>query len=318
MNARAASARRAARSPQALRAQLGSDLVHRRRELVTPEGLSLPLTIASRGARAGALMLDLIIVFVGLAVLVVVLLGLGIGFLNLSQAEESPAVELLVVVLIVGTFLARYFYFIGFELSPRGATPGKRIVGIRVAARPNSEGSGGRLTAEAVIASNLMRDVEVFLPLTFLLSDGFADGVVGIAAGIWLGMFLLFPFLNRDFLRAGDLVAGTWVVEAERSRLTRALSLGTTPPTAYRFGPDELAVYGEHELQVLEGVLRTGNAEAQREVMEAICRKIGWEAGAQVDGIGDERAFLEAFYAAQRAHLERGLRFGRRKTDKFG
>ena len=63
---------------------------------------------------------------------------------------------------------------------------------------------------------------------------------------------------------------------------------------------------------MLEGVLRQDNAEAQRQVMEAICRKIGWQ-----PGTGDERAFLEAFYAALRARLEQNMRFGKRKKDKF-
>ena len=93
----------------------------------------------------------------------------------------------------------------------------------------------------------------------------------------------------------------------------RAMSVaGESPAAAYRFGEAELSVYGEHELQVLEGVLRQDNVHAQRQVMEAICRKIGWEPGA-----GDERAFLEAFYAALRARLEQDMRFGKRKKDKF-
>jgi hypothetical protein len=170
-----------------------------------------------------------------------------------------------------------------------------------------------RLTAEAVIARNLMRDAEVFIPLAYLVSGiGGSTGIAGIAAGLWLAIFLLFPCFNRDALRAGDLIAGTWVVEAERRKLPKALSLAEDHSKAYRFGDAELAVYGEHELQVLEGVLRQGNPEAQRQVMEAICRKIGWEAGA-----GDEREFLEAFYAALRAHLEGRMRFGQRKKDKF-
>jgi len=284
---------------------------------MTPEGLSLPLTIASRGARAGALLLDLAMIGFVLLAFVITLIALGVGFAGLAlDAVPQPAVELLLVALIITLFLARYFYFLWFELGPRGATPGKRLVGIRVAARPSHggarEGTGGRLTAEAVIARNLLRDVELFLPATFLLSGGFTQGISGLATGIWLGIFVLFPFFNRDNLRAGDLVAGTWVVEAERRKLGRALSLATPPPGEYRFGAAELSVYGEHELQVLEGILRTGDAQALREVAEAICRKIGWQAGA-----GDERPFLEAFYAALRAHLERDLRFGRRKKDKF-
>jgi uncharacterized RDD family membrane protein YckC len=292
------------------------ELSRRSRQMVTPEGLALPLTIASRGARAGALILDLVILFTTLVLVALALIALGIGLFEtmLENVSAPPAaIELVAVAFILVTFLARFFYFMWFELGPRGATPGKRLVGIRVAARPAAEGSAGRLTAEAVIARNLLRDVEVFMPLSFLLGGGWSSGVVGIAATVWLAIFLLFPFFNRDALRAGDLVAGTWVVEAERTRLSRALSLGTPPPAAYRFGPAELSVYGEHELQVLEQVLRTGDQAAMREVAEAICRKIGWEPGAE-----DSQVFLKAFYAALRAHLERDLRFGRRKKDKFG
>ena len=288
---------------------LRPDLVRRRRELVTPEGLALPLTIASRGARAGALLLDLTLLFVVLLLVIFALVAAGLGALDVDAENVSPAVEAILVLLVIFVFLSRYGYFLWFELGPRGATPGKRALGIRVAAR-----GGGRLTAEAVIARNLMRDVEVFVPIVFLLSGGVEWSTTGVAALVWLAVFVLFPFFNRDHLRAGDLVAGTWVVEAERHKLQQAMSLArsASPAVKYPFGEAELSVYGEHELQVLEGVLRQDNALAQRQVMEAICRKIGWQPGG-----GDERAFLEAFYAALRARLEQNMRFGKRKRDKF-
>jgi uncharacterized RDD family membrane protein YckC len=290
---------------------LRRDIDRRRRDLVTPEGLALPLSIASRGARAGALMLDLGLILLSFIVLLLVLGLVGLGVLETDMENASPAVELVVVVLILIGFFSRYGYFLYFELGPRGATPGKRAVGIRVAAR-----GGGRLTAEAVIARNLMRDVEVFIPMTFLFS-GEAQGVTGWAAGIWLAVFVLFPCFNKDNLRAGDLVAGTWVVEAERRALPQAMSVREAsvqqaPAAGYRFGEAELSVYGEHELQVLESVLRQNHPQAQRQVLEAICHKIGWQAGD-----GDDRVFLEAFYAALRARLEGDMRFGKRKKDKF-
>ena len=292
----------------ALAATLRADTVKRRRELVTPEGLALPLTIATRGARAGALLLDLALVFVVFLLVGIVLQVTGIGPSEIGDGDVDPGVELLLVVLILGAFLTRYGYFLWFELGPRGATPGKRALGIRVAAH-----GGGRLTAEAVIARNLMRDVEAFVPAAFLLSGEAQMGTTGLAAFVWLAVFVLFPYFNRDHLRAGDLVAGTWVVEAERHALQHAMSVaGEQPAAAYPFGEAELSVYGEHELQVLEGVLRRDSPRAQRQVMEAICRKIGWQPGE-----GDERAFLEAFYAALRARLEQDMRFGKRKKDKF-
>ena len=90
------------------------------------------------------------------------------------------------------------------------------------------------------------------------------------------------------------------------------MSLSPDRQDSYQFGEAELSVYGEHELQVLERVLRENKPQSLHEVAEAITGKIGWQLGA-----GDERAFLEAFYAPLRGHLEGNMRFGKRKRDKF-
>lgn len=278
----------------------------RERELVTPEGLALPLTLASRGARAGALLLDMVLVFALFIVLILLTVWLFQGMLDIADIEHNPIGEVLTIVLVIALFLIRYAWFAWFELSPRGATPGKRALGIRVAARE------GRLTAEAVLARNLMRDVEVFIPAVFILGGGYNAGLAGAAAFVWMAVFLLFPVFNRDALRAGDLVAGTWVVEAPRVRLPQVMSVIEDRSRTYQFGEAELSVYGEHELQVLENVLRQNRPESIQQVADAICRKIGWDTG-----VGDEREFLETFYAALRARLERQMRFGKRKKDKF-
>ncbi|MFA9200818.1 MAG: RDD family protein [Cypionkella sp.] len=288
----------------------------RRRTVVTPEGIELPLTLATRGARLGALTLDYLILLVT-TVAVTLFLAITAGGLG---DGDGPAGEFLGVVWMLFWFLAWNGYFLAFELSPRGATPGKRIARIRVAARPDGAGGGARLTAEAVIARNLLRDIELFMPLVFLLvAPSGEGGSAAIAGMLWFLTFALFPLFNRDALRAGDVVAGTWVVEAPRARLAAVLSSaqaarGASAVTGatYRFSEAELAVYGEHELTTLERVLRLGQPEALAAVHAAICGKIGWNPGA-----GDERAFLEAYYAQLRARLERNMRFGRRKADKF-
>lgn len=292
------------------------------RQLITPEGIALPVRLASRGSRFGALVIDLIIITVAMIVVSAVLIYSAMGIdpdlmnnLNGDGRRIPAAVEFVIILYIIALFLFRYGYFLWFELGPRGATPGKRITGIRIAAR-----SGGRLTTEMVLARNLLRDIEILLPLSALLSFQGDDSPTKWPMTAWLLIFALFPFFNRDRLRAGDLIAGTWVLEAPRNKLEAAMSTGQAAASgtshatgaSYKFGEAELAIYGEYELQTLERVLRENRHEALLAVHEAICRKLGWSPGA-----GDERAFLEAYYTQLRARLEAGMRMGQRKADKF-
>lgn len=288
----------------------------RTRTVLTPEGIALTFTLATRGARAGALLLDLVLIGAVMGATTLTLLYIAGG--TLKAADQPGAVghalQFLFILWLAAMFLLRNAWFLFFELSPRGATPGKRAAHIRIAAR-----GGGRLTAEMVLARNLLRDIELFLPASFLLSARGGDmNAAAIAAGGWFLIFALFPFFNRDSLRAGDLVAGTWVVEAPRRKLEQALSAApASPPQAYRFDDAALSAYGEYELQVLERVLRDNRPEAITAVYRRICAKIGWPDYDKKAGEGDERAFLDAYYTQLRARLENAMRLGRRKADKF-
>ena len=289
----------------------------RDRLLITPEGIAVPVKVAGRAARLGALILDFTILIVSMIAIYLLVIWLA-GELLIASAfgATSGASEAVSIFLTLFFFLARYGYFLAFELGPRGATWGKRVLGIRVAAR-----GGGRLTPEAVVARNLLRDIELFMPLIFLLVAPSAQaGSFGIAGLVWFVTFMAFPFFNKDALRAGDIIAGTWVVEAPRTKLADAMSAndaaarGSSEVTGarYEFGDEELSVYGEHELQVLERMLRESQPEALIAAHATICAKIGWDPGE-----GDERAFLAAFYSQLRAKLESDMRFGKRKADKF-
>ena len=303
-----------------------SPTARRQRILVTPEGIGLPLTLATRASRAGALIIDFLIVIGGLIGFQLMLYWIASGLADAAgfnpDSVSQGALDFLQILMAVFVFCVWYGYFLVQELGPRGATLGKRIVGIRVAAR-----GGRRLTPEAVIARNLVRDIELFYPLVALLvilvsSAGGDDiSLLGWTFTAWFALFLLFPFFNRDAMRAGDIIAGTWVVEAPKTELADALltqgaaaARGTSELTGtrYEFGEAELSIYGERELQTLERMLREARPEAIVAVHATICRKIGWEPGA-----GDERAFLEAFYAQLRSRLEADMRFGKRKADKF-
>ena len=290
------------------------------RIMVTPEGVPLHVTVASAGVRAGALALDIVII-VGLIILAtlfgaLLLWAFGIAFEGALENASGP-LQFLAVLWIIAVFLFRNAYFLYFELGDRAATWGKRAVGIRVAAR-----DGGRLTAEAVIARNIVRDIELFLPLVFLTSgeaSGSMTDLTAWAGFLWVLMFLLFPLFNRDRLRGGDVIAGTWVIRNVKKNLGDIVAPttaetgtdGAAPVARYQFSDADLSVYGEYELQTLENVLRAGQEDSLEKVAVSICQKIGWEPGS-----GDERAFLEAYYTALRARLERSMRFGKRRKDK--
>jgi uncharacterized RDD family membrane protein YckC len=276
------------------------------RRLVTPEGLDLRLTLASAGERASAFLLDLLIMLAALVALTVVA---GLAFLGLREDGR----EAIAMIWLLGAFLLRNGYFVLFEMSGRAATPGKRALGLRVVSR-----DGGRLTAEAIFTRNALREIEVFLPLTLLGASAAAgdpvDGWVALLGLTWSGVFLFFPLFNRDRLRVGDLVAGTWVVRAPRAALLADLAEGAarTLPR-FAFTPEQTAAYGVKELVILEDVLRRRQASVMAVVAARIRAKIGFT---QVSGETDE-AFLAAYYAALRGRLEHRLLFGHRRRDKF-
>jgi uncharacterized RDD family membrane protein YckC len=273
------------------------------RPLITPEGVDLRVKLADAGSRASAFLLDVvIIVAAAIAVTLVVIFGLG----GLGVKEAEP----LFIVWIIFIFLLRNVYFIAFEAGRRAATPGKRIVGVRVASR-----SGAGLTIDQVIARNLMREIEVFLPLSIIAARGgagVADTLSTIFGLVWALLFSLFLLFNRDRLRIGDLLAGTWVVETPKFKLVEDLSQRKDPvDRRFHFSPAQLDAYGIAELHKLEEVLRRDDYSAMKAVAETIGRKIG----AKIEPI-DSRAFLTAYYGDLRAHLERKLLLGNRKADK--
>ncbi|MEQ1510184.1 MAG: RDD family protein [Sphingopyxis sp.] len=273
------------------------------RSFVTPEGVDLSLQIASAGQRFGALLLDIIFM------LIILIIGTVMLGVVATESMDSAA-----IVWLLGAFLLRNFWFLMFELGPRAATPGKRIVGIRVVAR-----DGGRLTVAAVTARNLVREIEIFLPFTFLIGllsvpsgDAVEAGAIlfGIAWTLGLGFFLMF---NKDRMRLGDLIGGTWVVMAKRKRMVA--DIATAPmletPGAPVFTAQELAVYGIFELQELERILRQGDRETMIAVSDTIRAKIGRTLQE------DDKLFLVAFYRQLKQKQERDLLFGKRVENKY-
>lgn len=111
-------------------------------------------------------------------------------------------------VYLLAAFLVEWLYPVAFELAPGAATPGKRIMGLRVVMA-----DGLPVTVAASLSRNLLRAAD-FLPFMYAL------GAVCV-------------LVRRDFRRLGDLVADTLVVHVQPPR-SHALPAGLEPqpPTA--------------------------------------------------------------------------------------
>jgi len=273
-------------------------------ELLAPEGITLRFGAAAASERLVAFASDLVILTV-----IGVVLGTGLGFLF------GPGAVMLLV------FVLRQGYFVWCETRSNGSTPGKRRFHLRVV-----RADGGPLTTGILLARNLTREVEFFLPLQVLVSPDalFSDhqGLIRIVAAAWVIGLLFFPFATKERLRLGDLLAGTRVVVSPPAPLLRDMAdarvaAEVPPPPRFHFREAQLAIYGEKELQVLEDVLRKARAPGGTEVLAAVTRKITQRIGFD-DKVpaAEQLEFLRSFYAAQRHHLENALLLGRRRQRK--
>jgi uncharacterized RDD family membrane protein YckC len=147
----------------------------------TPEGVTLEVTLAGAGSRAGACLVDSLI----LAVMAFVILAATV-FIGFADTSED------VVMFIIGigvllTFAVIFGYYLLFETLNGGRTPGKAAFGLRVIRL-----DGRPLGFAAVAVRTLLRFID-------LLPAFYGVGLISI----------LVTARNQ---RLGDLAAGTVVI----------------------------------------------------------------------------------------------------------
>ena len=275
-------------------------------QFIPPEGVPISFAIASIGARLGAQILD--IIFTTLLFVIIALAVVFTGALPLSAMT--------VLITLLG-FLLRTPYYVLSELIWNGRTLGKRITGIRVI-----NVDGRRLTPHQVTARNLMKEVEIFAPMGLLGTLGEQSGLEGVLTAVWLLVVVIVPLANRRRQRIGDMIAGTQVVDNPRAVLVSDLALSSpakaSSQPAFEFLPEHLDIYGKYELQTLEDVLRDTtkkpNTEEIVKIVRTITRRIRYEEPVKP---GQELVFLNAFYRAQREHLESLKLFGTLRENKY-
>ncbi len=153
------------------------------RALASPEGVELPLSLAGPIPRALAWFVDLLVrlaIFLLLSSILAALLQVG-------QA-----------ILVLVFFFLEWMYPIFCEMFFNGATPGKKIMHLRVL-----RDDGAPLNWRSSIVRNLLRTVD-FLPFMYVF-----------------GFFTI--CLNRDFKRLGDIAAGTIVVHVPQLDARRSI-----------------------------------------------------------------------------------------------
>ena len=173
------------------------------------DGVEISLRIAGPYVRSMALILDYLII-VGLLIVVCVLLAV-----LSSKINENISTGILLIFL----FIMSWGYFALFEGGKRGATPGKRAMGIRVVDR-----SGNSATRGQALVRNILRFVDM-LP-------GLPTGGIGVFIGGY-GTGLTTSLLSKKFQRLGDLVANTVVIY---SKPVKQLS-SAVPPALKSLAP---------------------------------------------------------------------------------
>lgn len=146
--------------------------------IATPEGVELRLPVAGLGPRSLAWLVDALIKLVGLSIASAVLQ---------FMSEFGTGVYLVLF------FLTLWFYNVLFEVLNHGATPGKQLLGIRVA-----NANGTPVSWGGSLLRNLIR---------------FVDSLPGTYAFGCASMLL-----SENFQRLGDLAAGTVVVYKARQQ----------------------------------------------------------------------------------------------------
>lgn len=208
----------------------------------TPEGVELALRVAGPVPRCLAWLLDACI-----RVVIYILVAMIAGAFGTGGGG----------LFLLALFAVEWFYPVAFELLNHGATPGKRVLGLRAI-----RDDGGPLAWTDSVIRNFMRTVD-FLPM------GYALGIVCMLT-------------HRDFKRVGDLAAGTLVVYTDAADLPPVL------PEIQPIAPP--AVLLPHEQKTLIDF-----AERMPRITPERATELARAAGPLIDDAEDPAARLSAY-----------------------
>lgn len=280
-------------------------------DFMPPEGVPIHFRVAGLGARVAAQVIDIIITFA--------IIGATMAALYYGDLVSLETVEALGTLLF---FMLRVPYYTAAEILLNGQTIGKRMMGLRVISA-----DGRTLSAHAVTVRNMMKEMEVFVPGTYLLIAINLEPYVIAILTVWIIFLLSVPLFNKRRQRLGDIIANTFVAEMPKPVLLPEVAAVTEAQseTKFSFLPHHLDHYGRYELQTLEALLQIEPHSLDPAAQKQHDTNIGKVAAAITARVGygetvappEFHEFLIAFYTAQRAFLENRKLFGDTREDKY-
>lgn len=180
-------------------------------EVLTPEQVAIRYELAGFGSRAVAAIIDSLLQLAAIvAILFVFLLISQIKLTDSHVMVNRIGKSVAIGVALLIFFILSWGYYIAFEFLWNGATPGKRLLGLRVI-----KDGGHPVDFRAVVIRNLVRAVDI-LP-----------GMLPIAP--LYGFAFIAVLTHAQYKRLGDMAAGTLVVrQGHDEELEQGFSFGET------------------------------------------------------------------------------------------
>jgi uncharacterized RDD family membrane protein YckC len=257
----------------------------------TPENVQVQYEPAGLGTRFIAWFVDQVIVWVGTVLVIILLIIAGVSFVSAladigdsESRDEMEAIMYFVGMMMLIWSLGSWVYFGGSELLLRGQTVGKRVCKIRVI-----KANGFQLDAGSILVRTFFRVVDHLPPM-------------------WL-----FPLISRLHQRAGDMVAGTIVVNdsiTSFSPVRTELGTRTAGEAEFRFDASKLKLLSANDFQAVERILErlpTLTPDAKLELLLVYTSQIAKKLSIDPPPIPQQQRFLEDLFAAELRRQDRQL-----------
>ncbi|WP_432666371.1 RDD family protein [Wukongibacter baidiensis] len=172
-------------------------------KITTPENIEVEYRLAGLGSRGAAAVVDSLIQTAAILVIVITIIALQINPKDLFDEHGGWFVGGVIILV----WLITYGYFIIFEMTMNGMTPGKKLLGIRTL-----RNNGEPITIKHSIIRNLFR----------IIVDAYGVGVVLI-------------FFSKQHKRVGDYVGSTMVVVVEKKDIPIVLGINEIREQNYKY-----------------------------------------------------------------------------------